>query len=103
MRDPSKGKRFACLHAVYHFTEGARAQGDSRMMRSGDRKSGNDRGKDGEGEVTMRVLLKLWGCAIVLAICVAWLAHRSAHGQPMSLAAGPIGDPAKLRLERQRE
>lgn len=64
---------------------------------------GNDRGKHGEGEVKMHVLLKLWGCAIGLAICVAWLAHRPAEDQSMSHVARPIEDPAKLIIERQRE
>ncbi|MGZ2747497.1 hypothetical protein [Burkholderia stagnalis] len=48
-------------------------------------------------------MLKLWGSAIVLAICVAGLAYRPAYGQPMSRAARPIEAPAKLIIEQQDE
>ncbi|KWO64656.1 hypothetical protein WM31_21505 [Burkholderia ubonensis] len=50
----------------------------------------------------MRDLLRLWGSVIVLAIFVAWLAHRSAEGQPVSHATRPIEAPAKLAVDRQR-
>ncbi len=55
----------------------------------------------------MRVLLKLWGCAIILVVCVAWLAHRSAHAhahaQSLPPGARPVQDPAQLIVEQQRE
>lgn len=51
----------------------------------------------------MRVLLKLWGGAAILVVCVAWLAHRSAHAQSLPPGARPMQDPAQLIIEQQRE
>lgn len=43
----------------------------------------------------MRVLLTLWGSAIALAVCVAWLADRPKHGEPMPLASRLIQGSTK--------
>ncbi|NHV27510.1 hypothetical protein [Burkholderia sp. D-99] len=51
----------------------------------------------------MRVLLTLWGSAIALTICVAWLADRPMHGQPVPLAARLIQRSMKPIAGPQRE
>jgi len=60
-------------------------------------------GKAREGEVKMRVLLTLWGSAIALAVCVAWLADRPKHGEPVPLASRLIQGSAKSIVTPPRE
>ncbi|WP_143135001.1 hypothetical protein [Burkholderia ubonensis] len=50
----------------------------------------------------MRVLLKLWAGATVMVLCVAWLAHRPAHGQSL-LSARPVQRPAQMIIEQARQ
>ncbi|CAG9255859.1 hypothetical protein BCEP4_1680007 [Burkholderia cepacia] len=61
------------------------------------------RGQAGEGEVRMRVLLTLWGSAIALAVCVAWLADRPKYGELMPLAARLIQGSTKPMTRPPRE
>lgn len=51
----------------------------------------------------MRVLLTLWGSAIALAVCVAWLADRPKHGEPMPLASRLIQGSTKPIIRPPRE
>lgn len=51
----------------------------------------------------MRVLLTLWGSAIALAVCVAWLADRPKHGELMPLAARLIQGSTKPVTRPPRE
>ncbi|RQR51435.1 ShlB/FhaC/HecB family hemolysin secretion/activation protein [Burkholderia sp. Bp9126] len=51
----------------------------------------------------MRVLLKLWLGAIVVTVCVVWLAHRPAHAQSLPPGARAVQDPAQLIIDQQRE
>lgn len=51
----------------------------------------------------MRVLLTLWGSAIALAVCVAWLADRPRHGEPAPLASRLIQGSTKVITRPPRE
>lgn len=51
----------------------------------------------------MRVLLTLWGSAIALAVCVAWLADRPRHGEPTPLAFRLIQGSTKAIIRPPRE
>lgn len=51
----------------------------------------------------MRVLLTLWGSAIALTVCVAWLADRPKQGEPVPLASRLIQGSAKPIIRPPRK
>lgn len=51
----------------------------------------------------MRVLLTLWGSALALAVCVAWLADRPKQGELMPLASRLIQGSTKSIIRPPRE